>query len=442
MRRWHLNPRFQYVYGAVAFTSSSSATETYDVVVVGGGSAGVAAAIGAAKSGASVHLIERYPFLGGAATASSVLSYCGFFDQRHELVVGGVGGDLLERLRSAGAYQEITFKWSGNTVVMIDPEFTKLTLDRMVADAGVSLALHSYLVDAQTDGEQITQVVAATAGELRTIAGSAFIDASGDGNLAHLSGAKVVTADPGERQAATLSMRIGGLKPDAVISSETMRQAVAAHNATSERKLVRDHGPAARLPLTGELTMQIVDQTVDALDAHDLTRAETAARAQAWDYLDAFRKHIEGWEDAYLVGTGPQIGIRETRHVVGRYAITGEDVLSARRRPDDGIGRCGWPIEDHHGIGSTKYTPIEGRAFYDIPLDALRSIDRDNLWAAGRLVSSDARAYGSVRVMGTAFATGHAAGVAAAFQARGGGSGGDPVVGEVQRELVRQGALI
>ena len=101
--------RFQYVYGAVTFPGSSSAVETYDVVVVGGGSAGVAAAIGAAGSGASVHLIERHPFLGGAATASSVLSYCGFFDQRRELVVGGVGGDLLERLRAGDAYQEITF---------------------------------------------------------------------------------------------------------------------------------------------------------------------------------------------------------------------------------------------------------------------------------------------------------------------------------------------
>src|ERR1700761_7420062 len=121
-------------------------TERFDVVVVGGGSAGVGTAIGAAQAGASVHLIERYPFLGGAAIASSVLSYCGFFDQRRELVVGGVGGDLLARLRTGGAYEEITFKWSGNTVVMIDPEFTKLTLDRMVADSGATLTLHSQLV--------------------------------------------------------------------------------------------------------------------------------------------------------------------------------------------------------------------------------------------------------------------------------------------------------
>ncbi|HEX3617859.1 MAG TPA: FAD-dependent oxidoreductase [Solirubrobacteraceae bacterium] len=413
--------------------------ERHDVVVVGGGSAGIGAAIGAAQAGASVHLIERYPFLGGAAIASSVLSYCGFFDQRRELVVGGVGGELLARLRSGGAYEEITFKWSGNTVVLIDPEFTKRALDAMITDAGVSLGLHSYLAAARCSGRRITEIVAITAGVERRVGGAVFVDASGDGNLAQAAGASLVVLPAAERQAATLSMRIGGVEPDAPISSELMRQAVAAHNAANERQLGRDHGPAARLPLTGEVTMQIVDQCVDALDAHDLTRAETAARVQAWDYLNAFRNSMPGWQDAYLVATGPQIGVRETRHLVGRYEVTADDVLSARRRPEDGIARCGWPLEAHHGIGSTRYTPIEGRAFYDIPLDALRSIDRDNLWAAGRLVSSDSDAYCSLRVMGTAFATGQAAGVAAALQAQ---LGSAPPAASVRRELERQGALV
>jgi hypothetical protein len=423
----------------MALTDHAPEIERYDVVVVGGGSGGIGAAVGAAQTGASVHLIERYPFLGGAATASSVLSYCGFFDQRRELVVAGVGGDLLERLRAGGAYEEITFKWSGNTVVMIDPEYTKLTFDRMVLDAGVSVGLHSYLVGADSEGERITAVTASTAGVTRRITAGSFIDASGDGNLALMAGASVTSPPAAERQAATLSMRIGGISPDWVISSDAMREAVAAHNATSERKLERDHGPAARLPLTGELTMQIVDQTLDALDPHELTRAEQLGRLQAWDYLDAFRRYIPGWEAAYLVATGPQIGIRETRHIAGRYAVTGEDVLGARLRPDDGIARCGWPIEEHQGIGSTRYTPIEGRAFYDIPLDALRSLDRENLWAAGRLVASDPRAFCSLRVMGTAFATGQAAGVAAALQAR---QDLSPRSAQVRQELIKQGALV
>ena len=303
----------------------------------------------------------------------------------------------------------------------------------------MSVGLHSYLVSARSEGASLTDVQTVTSARERTVSGSVFVDASGDGNLAQLAGASVRLLPAAERQAATLSMRIGGVKPDAPISSDLMREAVAAHNAASDRKLERDHGPAARLPLTGEITMQIVDQCVDALDAPDMTRAEQAARSQAWDYLNAFRNSMPGWEDAYLVGTGPQIGVRETRHIVGRGEVTADDVLQARRRPVDGIARCGWPLEAHHGIGSTRYTPIEGKAFYDIPLDALRSIDRDNLWAAGRLVSCDPEAYCSLRVMGTAFATGQAAGVAAALQAAG---GREPAPADVQGELRRQGALI
>jgi len=423
----------------VPSASADGPHERYDVVVVGGGSAGIGAAIGAAQSGAAVHLLERHPYLGGAAIASSVLSYCGFYDQRRERVVDGVGGDLLARLRAGNACEEITFKWSGNTVVLIDPEFTKLTLDAMLADAAVSLGLHSHLTAANCTGAEITDVTAITAGLERRITAAVFVDASGDGNLAHAAGAGLTVLPAQERQAATFSMRIGGVRPDAPISSELMRQAVAEHNRVNERKLARDHGPAARLPLSGEVTMQIVDQSVDALDAHDLTRAETDARMQAWAYLSAFRNSMPGWDGAYLVGTGPQIGVRETRHLVGRYEVSAEDVLSARRRPEDGIARCGWPLEAHHGIGSTRYTPIEGKAFYDIPLDALRSVNRDNLWAAGRLVSSDPQAYCSLRVMGTAFATGQAAGVAAALQAR---LGPAPEPASVRQELERQGALV
>jgi 2-polyprenyl-6-methoxyphenol hydroxylase-like FAD-dependent oxidoreductase len=410
----------------------------YDVVVVGGGSAGVAAAVGAAQTGASVCLVERYPFFGGAATVSSVLSYCGFFDQNREPVVAGVGELLLARLRAAGAYQEITFKWSGNTVVMIDPEFTKIALDCLVREAGVTSLLGGYVSSAGATGDRVDHVTVTYHGLTQEIGAAAFVDASGEGDLAALSGAAISVVPAPSRQAATLSMRIGGVSPDAIISSDLMREAVARFNETHDARLVRDHGPAARLPLSGEITMQIVDQHVDALDLDDVTRAELAAREQAWQYLEAFRDHMPGWEGAYLVATGPQIGIRESRHLVGRTTLTREDVITARRQPDAVVARCGWPIEEHEGVGKTRYTPIAGKSFYDIPLDALLSIDRANLWAAGRLLSADQDAFCSARVMGTAFATGHAAGVAAALEA----DGRKPLTSEVQDELRAQDALI
>ena len=139
-----------------------------------------------------------------------------------------------------------------------------------------------------------------------------------------------------------------------------------------------------------------------------------------------------------IIFTAAQIGVRESRHLVGRETLRREDVVTARRRPDAGVARCGWPIEEHEGVGETRYTPIAGKGFYDIPLGALHSADRANLWAAGRLLSADGDAFCSARVMGTAFATGHAAGVAAALEA----DGREPLVADVQRELLAQDALI
>lgn len=136
--------------------------------------------------------------------------------------------------------------------------------------------------------------------------------------------------------------------------------------------------------------------------------------------------------------TGPQIGIGETRHLVGRTSLSGEDVLTARTWPDASIARCGWPVEDHAGLGDTRRTALADRGWYDIPYGAICSADTDNLWAVGRLTSADAEAYASVRVMGAALATGHAAGVAAAQYTR----GLRHDLPAIRAELLRQDALV
>lgn len=414
-----------------------SEVERTDVVVVGGGASGVAAAIGAARAGAEVLLVERYGFLGGAATISSVLSYCGFFDQTGRQVVAGVGRAVLESLRGRGVYLEHRFAWSGNTIVLLDSESLKLILDQLVFEAGVKLRLHTRLIGARVDGNRIEAVETVDAGLRRMVQADAFVDASGDGFLSYSAGADVRTASAESRRTATLAMRIGGVPDDADLSQDGIREAVERYNATSSRCLVRDRGAAARLPVTREIIMQFADEFVDALDVDDLSHAEVSGRRQAWQYLDAFREHLRGWECAYLVATGPQIGIRESRHLVGVETVRGEDVESARKR-DDAVALCGWPIEEHPRPGTTRYTPIAGKGHYDIPYDALRARNVDNLWVGGRLVSSDDRAYASLRVMGTAFATGHAAGIAAALYKR----GAKHDFSVIRKELLRQGALL
>ena len=415
-----------------------STSAAYDVVVVGGGAAGVAAAVSAARAGASVCLIEQYGFLGGAATNSSVLAYCGFFDQTKEQVVRGVGQDFLDELERQELLHLETSSATGNTIVVLDLETTKSVLDNLVRAAGVDVLFHSTLVGAELDGETIAAVRIMHRGGQMRIVGTAFVDCSGDGALLQSSGADVQLSPPERRQASTLVMRVGGVGEDADLSAESMDAAFAAYAAATGHTLSRSNGTCVRMPRSRELMLLLPDEHVDVLDVHELSHAEQNARANARHYLTALKAGMEGWGSAYLASTGPQIGIREARRLLGRESVTAEDVLSARRRPEDGIARCGWPMEDHATPGATTYSGIKDRKWYDIPYGALTSANIANLWAAGRLASSDSRSFASLRVMGTAFATGHAAGLAASLHS----ASGSVDVPKLRGLLQDQGALL
>ncbi|GAB3451429.1 FAD-dependent oxidoreductase [Streptomonospora sediminis] len=434
----------------------------FDVVVAGGGAAGIAAAVGARQAGAAVLLVERYPYLGGAATISSVLTYCGFFDQAHEQVVGGVGADMLRRLQARGVYHEMagmsrdgdasalaerlitvdpgsTDAWTGHHFVLLDLETTKLVCDEVVTEAGVDVRLHSTLVGAARDERnRITEVQVHGRGGTERVTAGSFVDASGDGALLAASGAGTRVAPVAERQTSTLVCRAGGVPEDADLSTDGIRAALAAYARETGENFPREGGIAVRLPVTGQAFLLLVDEQTDVLDAASLTRDEMNARRQAWRYLAAFQAHLRGWHSAHLVETGPQLGIREARHLIGCEELTRHDVVNGRKRPDDAIARCGWPIEDHTAPGVTEYHRIEGDSWYDIPYGAITSADTGNLWAAGRLTAADRGAYASVRVMGAAFATGHAAGVAAARHSQ----GHPHDVAAVRAELIRQGAFV
>ncbi len=389
----------------------------YDVVVVGGGAAGVAAAAGAADSGARTLLVERYGMLGGAATVSSVLSYCGIYTQGEpwEQVVAGVADRVLAHLDKLGGCTERISRSSGNKFLAIDPEAVKLTLDRIVTDSGAGLLLHAQVIDAWSEHGQVKGLLLLDHGGGRIeLTAEAFVDASGDGNLAFLAGAATMQPEPGEvYQSGTMMMRIGGIPAGVDTSAPTLRSAVRAHVVATGVTLPRETGILAPVPISGDLMAILADVDVDPLDAASLTRAELAGRSTAWAYLDAIRRHLPGAEGAYLVSTGPQLGVREGRRLLGREVITRDDVLDGRKRSDS-VARCGWPIESHLIPGRSVYESVGGRSWYDIPYGALLSQTHDNLWAAGRIVSCDRDAFASLRVMGTAFATGQAAGVAAA----------------------------
>ncbi len=386
----------------------------YDVIVAGGGAGGVGAALGAALAGAKTLLVEKYGFLGGAATTSNVLAYCGFFQQGEEPIkaVGGVADIVLDELRSLGLpCDPFSSPTTRNWIILLEPEAVKLALDRVLREHGVDVLLHTRVAAVTRTADRLESVTLAGMDGRTRIVAEAFVDATGDANLALLAGLDCRTGNEnGQLQAVSAPIRVGGRNPDMPIDRQAIIDAFRDYNKTGDWPVSRpDGGIFTEVPLTGEMWWMMFDHPMSDLSSRSFTHAEQAARAAAHDYVGVLRKSVPGFERAYLVQTGPQIGIRESRHPQARYELTGEDLLTGRKR-SDGVARAVWPIEDHSVPGKPVYKSIGGDGYADIPLDCLRAKGIENLCYAGRVIGADSTAYASIRVMGTAFATGEAAG--------------------------------
>lgn len=390
----------------------------YDVIVAGGGAGGVGAALGAARSGAKVCLIEKYGFLGGAATHSQVLAYCGFYQQGNEPIqaVGGAGQLVLDEMSKVGMDSKpFCSPTTGNWIILLEPEGVKLALDRVLATHGIDVLLHSRVAAVTRSGRDLESVVIAGMDGRDRLVAETFVDATGDANLSLVSGITIQTGnEKGYFNAASAPIRIGGLDSKLQIDRQAIIDALSLYSKNGEYPVLRkDGGIYMRMPGSGDMWWMVIDLPISDLSSQSFSIAERNMRAAAHDYLDVVKKSVPGFEKAHLVQTGPQIGIRESRHPKSRYRLTGEDLLCGRVR-EDGVARAAWPAEIHKEIGNPIYHSIGGAGYAHIPLDSLRASELDNLYFAGRIIGADDIAFGSVRVMGTAFASGEAAGVAAA----------------------------
>jgi glycine/D-amino acid oxidase-like deaminating enzyme len=416
-------------------------SEHYDVLVVGGGAAGVAAAVGAAREGARTLLVERFGFLGGAATNANVLAYCGFWTQRDppRMGVRGVGAEVLNELHHLGLDVTPLRTPTENWIVALDPEAVKLALDRVAGRHGVDCLLHSRVVEAECAEGRVQAVVVADHAGMREITADAFVDASGQADLVALAGGDVSIPPDEVRQAASFPVRFGGIPAGIVIDRAAVREAIARLDGEEPGIRVRPEGGMFfRLPISADIWWLGIDVLTDGLNGASLTRAEIAGRAMAWRAQQAFKDAVPGFAGAYISGTGPQVGIRAARTATPRLHLRAEAML-AGQLTDDGVALGCWPAEVHHGLSGARYDRIGGDGSYHVPYDAIRAAAFDNVWLGGRAIGCDPLVYGSLRVMGTAFATGHAAGVAAACSVQTGRENG---VAEVRAALLRQGAII
>lgn len=408
----------------------------YDVVVLGGGPAGIAAAVSAARAGRSTLLIERYGFLGGMGTAAGVTNFCGLHANVHgdiRQVVHGVAADLLARIDRLGGLNAPHHLFGKTVAQAYDTAAYKIAADDLLLSAGVQVLFHALAAGVVMDSpRQVGALLVETKSGRRAVLGRAFIDCSGDGDMAAWAGAPFDKGDgAGNMLYPSTMFRLNGIDPlRAGKAWETipglMLQAQAEGRYTFPRKtpIIRPQksGIEWRVNLTQLANAQ--GNAMDGTDAQELSDAEALGRRQIAS-VASFLKEVPGFENAYIVDIAPQVGIRETRRVHGAYMLTESDVLECASF-DDTIGVNGWPLELHlKGDVEFRWPQIpQSRGFNHLPYRMTVPPALDNLWVAGRCASMTHEAQSAARVTGACFVMGQAAGTAADLALAAGGTRG------------------
>ncbi|MGI9425426.1 MAG: FAD-dependent oxidoreductase [Hyphomicrobiaceae bacterium] len=398
-----------------------------EVVVLGGGPAGIAAATAAARTGARTLLLERYGFLGGMGTAAMVTNICGLhahISGSIQQIVRGVADDILARLDRLDGLRPPHMVndpdgGPGTAAQAYDTSAYKFAADDLLVSAGVDVRFHTFGVGAVGDGARLSALIIETKSGRAAIRAESFIDCSGDADLAHWAGAACVKGDDtGFLAYPTTMFRLGNVDDRRAQDLGKPQLSVLIAEAGDAYDLPRKTGIINPQPHAGEWRCNITQisrdgDPIDGSDWQDLSFAETEGRRQVLEYFRFLKDRVPGFENAYLLETAPQIGIRETRRIVGDTVLSGDDVLSCRDFADS-IGCNGWPLEQHLK-GAAKWTFLRGRGYHQIPFGSTLPQGVDNLLVAGRCASTTQDGQASLRVSGPCFAMGQAVGTAAAL---------------------------
>lgn len=449
-----------------------------DVAVAGGGIAGVSAAIAAARCGATVVLVERMGFMGGANTASGVNGIGGWqHDFDGQPLCAGISREIMERLSELGGCdpeqvkhvfrvrdQRPTYREGGLGCYWIRsaPEIMKLLLDRMLSEVGVKVILHANAVMPYMEGNIVKGLYIESKNGRQVIVAKQVVDCTGDGDIAARAGAEVVVGRPQDGYCQPMSMIFtvsGGAEPKLHYNpweDQSYLPEMARDRYRRAIKTARDAGEisynpndifCAATPINNgrkeTLSVNFTRiQRMSAIDADELTQAEMQGREQVFEGVRFMKKYVLGNEGAYLVSVPPVIGIRESRRIIGDYYLTGDDIRTGKRQRD-AIARAIYMIDTHNptAVGEPSHLEYLDQP-YDIPYRCLLPIGIENMLVAGRCISGDVVALSSFRIMSTCMNTGEAAGTAAALAAKKGVTARNVAIQELQCLLKEHGAHI
>lgn len=453
----------------VTYARHVPVTRRPDVLVIGGGPAGIAAAIAAARSGARTLLVERYGFLGGNATASLVGPFMTAFSADGSVqVVRGVFEELVRRMEAMGGaihparvpagVAQSSYVLHGHAgVTPFDPETMKLVSTELCLEAGVELLLHTVFVDPVMDGKSVRGAILQNKGGLEAALATVTVDCSADADIAARAGVpcRQGRAADGLTQPMTMFFRVASVDrervdgyfrehPEEIAERMAFASCIRRAQANGEWPIPRERLGLYESPQEGVWRVNVSRlQGLDGTRPDDLTRAEVEGRRQVLAILAFLRKYVPGFERCVLLDTAAQVGVRETRRIEGEYTLTRDDLVSGRHF-EDVIACGGYPIDVHDPVGPGGGVSKRGETanVYEIPYRCLVPRGVEQLLVAGRSVSATHEALGAIRVMPPVFAMGEAAGIAAAIASKEGLPPRQVPHDWIQEALIARGAYL
>jgi len=437
----------------------------YDICVVGAGPGGFMAALAAKKTNpeASVLLVERSGHLGGMA--ASGIPFLGFLDKQQRKIIGGLSDTLIERLVEKGGSRGIRHDPHHVSISVATPDVVKIAIGELCEEAGVDVLLHCELCDATSENGRVTSATFVCCGNKTRIEAEIFIDATGDGTLAYLSGAEVEKGRgaEGKVQPPSCIYTIQNVDKERIISylekkgapsvSPEYMRADPNYCVVCLNDLWQELNPIGQWPMQiwaficvnslnkGEVFVNGPRMPkTDPTDPISMTRSELLGQRQAFQFTEVLRKHVAGFEDCFISHINDSLGVRETRRIMGRKLLCVDEVKNGET-PADTIALAGYPIDIHSSDDNTSIMIRMDKPF-GVPYGCLVSRSFDNLMMCGKHISVDPDVFGATRVMATCFALGQAAGTAAAMALREGVHPAALNVQDLQAQLEKDGAIL